>query len=189
MGFIACEKGPSNTSNVASSRAQENVEEDWDMRLGADPCKASNKLKALQDKYHDKNVDTDDAGLNDQRRNNKYDIVIEPDPIWGIAMRIKGRIGLDDRPRKLTKLMKFIEKDLEKGCIQRVSFESMTSAAGLEWTICNDPERPCPPPNGECGHCMVNANSNTNPTPPVNSNTNVREIPNRSNQSNTNSGP
>jgi len=191
IGFIACEKGPSNTANVAS-RVQEDVEEDWDKRLGADPCKASNKLSALQAKYHDKNVDTGDAGLNDQRRNDDYDIEIEPDAVWGIAMRIKGRIGLDDRPtRKLTKLMKFIEKDLEKGCIQRVSFESSTSAAGFNWTICNDPERPCPPPDGACAMCAMNTGANVTPSPTPNANVNVNmpANPNTNGSSNTNSGP
>lgn len=175
LGFIACEKGPANLANT-SSTGQESPEDDWDKKNGADPCKASNKLVALQTKYHNKNVDTSDDNLNAQRRNNHYDIVIEPDSTWGIVMRIKGRIGRDDRPRKLSKLMQFIEKDLEKGCIQKVSFESMAAASGFEWTICEDPTRPCPPPNGECGMCMIpketppTTNSNVNANAPANPN-------------------
>jgi len=188
--FIACTREPVSQANNA---ALTDKAEEASLAPSTE-CQGTQaqKLIKLKARYENSNTDIGDPDLNGQWKNNFVNISIEDDPVWGIAMRIKGKISRNDSPRKLSKFVKFFEKHLEKGCIQRVSFESMAVASsGFEWTICDDPQRPCPPPDGECGHCAGNVGSNRTPTPtpPANTNSSVREIPNRSNQSNTNSGP
>ena len=126
----------------------------------SDPCTATDPIKALQAEADQITNDTD---LDYLRNDGKWLIKIEPDAEFGIVMRVRGRIwNRSGSGPNLKKLLKFIDdrtKNLKKGCVGRVRFETLNASAtdrGFEWSACESGYEPCQ--GGFCrpiGQCVA----------------------------------
>jgi hypothetical protein len=165
-----------------------------------DPCRGNpaNRLAAIRTYVNTNSMD--DNLLNEQRRNGYFDFVVTESPVsqtdtntW-IQVRVRGGVvGVDNsnapggKTPKMTKFLRFLEGGMRKGCIDRVSFESMpepnpspvTSSTttqdpppdGFQWLeSCPVDEIYCPR-SGLCstnGVCPLIPTSTPTPSPTLN---------------------
>jgi hypothetical protein len=169
MVVFACNSSPDVAKGPGASSTDT-------MALAADdPCDGTtnaNRVEALQNYLTNGNMK--DNRLNEQRNVNRYFAFnaqaynANTDGNVKVLVRVYGRVvGQDDddnnKPPKMKNFLKFLEKGMRKGCIDRVSFEPMPNAnssplpersqgdstplalsdPGFEWQSCVHPEFPC----------------------------------------------
>ena len=197
LGILMVVFSCNNTSDVANGRRS--LEGDPMTTLAEDdPCKNTDEANRVSEIQRYLNTHSmRDEDLNDQRYSNRFKFHAESynasNSNLKVLVRAYGRVvGQDDdnnnKPPKMKNFLKFLDKGMRKGCIDRVSFESMpTSAAnsssgvsssrtdaesvtsdgrGFEWQTCPHPEFPCD--TGRCSSgqmCKTEDEPKPSPTP------------------------
>lgn len=191
MVLFSCNRSPEVAKIAADAEAETSKPLD-------DPCLntlESNRVSEIQRYLNARSMR--DEELNDQRYDNRFRFHAEPyngtNANLRVLVRVYGRvIGQDDdnndKPPKMVNFLRFLQKGMRKGCIDRVSFEPMPSSVaspspgtsptpgdaqaavisepGFEWQTCAHPEFPCD--TGRCSQgqmCKKDDKPESTPTP------------------------